>query len=346
VSRQPDAMRPGNDAAPFNAARTGVLLTTASVPEVDQLGFWREVVCRTIAGVDASPLDRKNSYAGTIQARSIPLTDRQGFDLLDVRADPQRVNRTRHLINAQTEGAWLLMIQKKGTCDISQGSARITLAPGAIGFLDTSRPYEVMFPKAFAQSIVKLPTLLFRDLLPRGRDIAGTALPGGDALTAIARYNLILLERLASAIDPRLLPAVANRAIDHLALAARALFDGTRRDIKRDAYAFHFERANLYIAEHLSDKKLSVERIADAIGISSGHLQEVFRESSGHTIADYVRQQRLAMCRRDLADASLRHDSITSIAFRWGFPESSSFSRAFRNAFRMTPRQYRQASDH
>jgi AraC-like DNA-binding protein len=346
VSRQPEAMRQGNDARPLNQARTGVLLTTASVPEVDQLGFWREVVCRTIAGVDASPLDRKSSYAGTIQARSIPLTDRPGFDLLNVKADPQRVNRTRQLINAQTEGAWLLMIQKKGTCDISQGSAQITLVPGDIGFLDTSRPYEVIFPKIFAQSIVKLPTLLFRELLPRGRDIAGTALPGGDALTAIARYNLILLERLASAIDPKLLPAVANRAIDHLALAARALFDGTTRDIRRDAYAFHFERASLYIAEHLSDKKLSVERIADAIGISSGHLQEIFRESSGHTIADYVRQQRLAMCRRDLADASLRHDSITSIAFRWGFSESSSFSRAFRNAFRITPRQYRQASDH
>jgi Helix-turn-helix domain len=43
------------------------------------------------------------------------------------------------------------------------------------------------------------------------------------------------------------------------------------------------------------------------------------------------------MCRRDLADATLRRDSITSIAFRWGFSESSSFSRAFRNAFGLRP---------
>jgi len=156
----------------------------------------------------------------------------------------------------------------------------------------------------------------------------------------------LLLERLASSIEPRFLPIVANRAIDHLSLAARTLFDGSMHDAKRGAYAFHFERASLYIAEHLSDTKLSVERIADAIGLSSGHLQEIFRDNSGHTIADYVRQQRLAMCRRDLADASLGRDSITSIAFRWGFSESSSFSRAFRNAFQMTPRQYRRVSRH
>jgi AraC-like DNA-binding protein len=340
VSRQAETMRPRNDAG------TSVLLTTADVPEVDQLGFWREVVCRTIAGVEATPLERKDCYAGAIQARSVPLTDHPSFDLLNVKADPQRVSRTRQLINAQTEGAWLLMIQRKGTCDIRQGSAQITLVPGDIGFLDTSRPYEVIFPRRFAQSIVKLPTPLFAELFPKGRDIAGTALPGGDALAAIARYNLLLLERLASSIEPRFLPTVANRAIDHLALAARTHFDGSMRDTRGDAYAFHFERASLYIAEHLGDTKLSVERIAEAIGLSSGHLQEIFRDNSGHTIADYVRQQRLAMCRRDLADASLGHDSITSIAFRWGFSESSSFSRAFRNAFQITPRQYRRVSRH
>jgi hypothetical protein len=53
----------------------------------------------------------------------------------------------------------------------------------------------------------------------------------------------------------------------------------------------------------------------------------------GRTVGEYIRERRLVCCRRDLADASLAHQSITSIAFRWGFSESSSFSRAFRQAF-------------
>jgi AraC-like DNA-binding protein len=61
----------------------------------------------------------------------------------------------------------------------------------------------------------------------------------------------------------------------------------------------------------------------------------------GSTVGEYVRERRLACCRRDLADASLFRQSITSIAFRWGFSESSRFSRAFRQAFQMSSRQFR-----
>ena len=71
-----------------------------------------------------------------------------------------------------------------------------------------------------------MPTLLFYDIMPRSRDVAGMALSGDDALTTIARQNIVLLERFVSAIDPILLPAAANRAIDHIALAARFFFEG------------------------------------------------------------------------------------------------------------------------
>jgi AraC-like DNA-binding protein len=168
------------------------------------------------------------------------------------------------------------------------------------------------------------------------------ALAGSDPLTAIARTNLVMLERLAHIISPALLPAAAERAIDHLSLAMRARLDDSpiRRD--RGASARHFARASLYIIDHLRDSALSVERIAQATGVSPGHLHEVFRRTTGGTIGDYIRAQRLERCRRDLADQSLRHQSITFIAHRWGFAEASSLSRAFRAAYQTSPRRYRQ----
>jgi AraC-like DNA-binding protein len=227
---------------------------------------------------------------------------------LHVVADPQRVNRTRELINMQAEEAWLLMLQEHdGTCSILQGDQQSTLAPGDIGFLDTSRPYEVLFPKTFRQSILKVPASLFKDIIPLRRDVAGMALAGSYPLTAIARINILMLERLAHTISPNLLPAAAERAIDHLSLAMRARLDDSpiRRD--RGASARHFARASLYIGDHLRDSTLSVERVANATGISPGHLHEVFRRVTGGTIGDYIRTQRLDRCRRDLADQSLRH---------------------------------------
>ena len=344
MTSPPGKIRQRNDAQPPDYAKAAGLLTTASVPAAKRLDFWREVVCHTIAGVEATALAEEHPYAGAIHARSIPLAHMPSFDLVQVEADPQRVNRTRELIGSiQTEPTWLLMIQGEGTCTIRQGRRETTLETGDIGFLDTARPYEVIFPRTFRQSILKMPTPLFHDIVPRSRDVAGLALAGGDALTAIARQNIVLIERFVSAIDPILLPAAANRALDHLALAARAFFEGNSGRLGRNASASYFARACAYISESLGDPLLSVERIAEAVGLSSGHLQQVFRQSSGNTVGEYVRERRLACCRRDLADPSLAHQNITSIAFRWGFSESSSFSRAFRNAFHTSPRRYRNA---
>lgn len=337
----PGTIRQGKAARPPDDADVAGLLTTASVPAAKRLDFWREVVCHTIAGVEATALAEDHPYKGAIHARSIPLAHMPSFDLVHVEADPQRVNRTRELISIQTEPTWLLMVQGEGTCTIRQGEQQATLKPGDIGFLDTGRPYEVIFPRSFQQSILKMPTPLFADIMPRNRDVAGMALSGDDALTAIARQNIVLLERFVSAIDPILLPAAANRALDHLALAARFLFEGNAGRPDRHVSASYFARACAYVSGSLGDPFLSVEQIAEAVGLSSGHLQQIFRQSSGGTVGEYVRERRLARCRRDLADASLAHQSITSIAFRWGFSESSSFSRAFRQAFQTSPRRYR-----
>ncbi|WP_158811794.1 helix-turn-helix domain-containing protein [Beijerinckia sp. L45] len=322
--------------------RPELVLTTASVPKRQRLAFWRDYVCQTIAGVDARPLSDAAPYAGRIRAQTIPVADTPGYDLLSVQADAQRVSRTRDLISVRTDDSWLLMIQDLGTCAIAQEGRQATLVAGDIAFLDTSRPYEVTFPEVFRQSILKVPAALFRDLFPMRRDVAGMALSGNDALVQIARHNLLLLDRLAQEIDPAFLPAAAQRATDHLALAMRAQLDGASHRSGGDASALHFSRATEHIAAHLHEPALSVQSVARAIGLSTGHLHEVFRAAAATTVGEYIRRRRLAQCRRELADQSLRHQSITSIAYRWGFSEASSFSRAFRTAYQTSPRHFRQ----
>lgn len=325
------------------APRPALVLTTASVPKPQRLAFWRDYVCQTIAGVDARPLSDESPYAGRIHSQTIPLARASAFDLLQVKADAQRVSRTSELISIRTEDSWLLMIQDLGTCSIAQGGREAALVAGDMAFLDTSRPYEVTFPQTFRQTIVKVPAALFRDLFPMRRDVAGMALSGGDALVQIARYNLLLLDRLAPEIDPALLAAAAERAADHLALAMRAHLDGGIDRSIGDASALHFARASDHIGDHLRDPALSVQSIARALGLSASHLHEVFRTTAAMTVGEYIRRHRLAQCRRELADHSLRHQSITSIAFRWGFSEASSFSRAFRTAFATSPRHFRKS---
>ena len=319
------------------------VLSTGSVAESERLDFWREVVCRTIAGVEAMALVPSRPYTGSIRAQSIPLAHLPNFDLIQVEADAQFVARTKKLIG-RSEGAWLLMIQEEGVCVVGQGDRKTRLAPGDIGFLDTSRPYEVTFPQSFRQSILKMPDELFRDIAPRGDDLAGMALPAEQALTAIARQNLLLLKHGAAAIEPIFLPAAANCAIDHLALAMRAARRSEVRRISEHPVADYVARADLYISDRLHDTSLSVEQVAKSLGISAGYLQQLYRQTKRLSIAQSILDRRLAHCRKELADPSLADESVTAIAFRWGFSESSSFSRAFRRTFGVSPRQYRRLS--
>ncbi|MEW2121502.1 helix-turn-helix domain-containing protein [Streptomyces sp. NPDC005474] len=59
-----------------------------------------------------------------------------------------------------------------------------------------------------------------------------------------------------------------------------------------------------------------------------------------------IRRNRLERIHRDLADPRLDARSISSIAARWGIPEPTSFSRAFKTLYGTTPRDHRHQTQH
>jgi len=58
-------------------------------------------------------------------------------------------------------------------------------------------------------------------------------------------------------------------------------------------------------------------------------------------VAATIRRRRLERCRADLARPDLRQQLIQTIAARWGFTSTTAFSRTFRTAYDITPRDYR-----
>ncbi|MEU9123638.1 helix-turn-helix domain-containing protein [Streptomyces sp. NPDC048506] len=59
------------------------------------------------------------------------------------------------------------------------------------------------------------------------------------------------------------------------------------------------------------------------------------------TVAAWIRRRRLDAARGDLADPALDAVPIHAIAARWGFPRAAVFTRAFRSAYGIPPRDYR-----
>jgi hypothetical protein len=63
--------------------------------------------------------------------------------------------------------------------------------------------------------------------------------------------------------------------------------------------------------------------------------------ASGTTVAGWIMQRRLERCGHDLRDPRWSGRPVASIGARWGYPDPAHFSRLFKAAYGIGPRDYR-----
>ncbi len=104
----------------------------------------------------------------------------------------------------------------------------------------------------------------------------------------------------------------------------------------------HFSDASLYtslveyIEEHLEDE-LSLEKLAEEFCISKYHIAHVFKDNMGLSIHQYITKKRLVLCQ----EAICANTSITDVYHTYGFGDYSSFYRAFKKEYGVSPKEYR-----
>lgn len=91
-----------------------------------------------------------------------------------------------------------------------------------------------------------------------------------------------------------------------------------------------------YIEDHL-DENISLETIAQEFYVSKYHIAHIFKDRLGMSIHQYIIKKRLSLCR----EALLGKASITEVCQSFGFSDYSSFYRAFKKEFGMSPKEYR-----
>lgn len=107
----------------------------------------------------------------------------------------------------------------------------------------------------------------------------------------------------------------------------------------------HFQRVAAAIDARLMMPELSLRDVAGLAGLSPRYVQRLF-QLHGDSFSRHIRQKRLARSRADLLDMSQNSVGISQIAHRWGFASASHFSRSFRDAFGISPRELREDSRH
>jgi AraC-like DNA-binding protein len=84
---------------------------------------------------------------------------------------------------------------------------------------------------------------------------------------------------------------------------------------------------------------LTTSTLARQCHVSVRTLQEGFQRHLGISPMAYLRQVRLRRAHRDLRSAHPSHNTVASIAHRWGFTHLGSFAAAHKKMYGETPRQ-------
>ena len=97
------------------------------------------------------------------------------------------------------------------------------------------------------------------------------------------------------------------------------------------------ERIMDCINKNLNNSDLSVDMIADTVGISRVHLHRKMKDLTGQTPHDFIRNIRLKKAAQLLANQGM---NVTEVMYACGFANSASFSTVFKKFYGMSPREY------
>lgn len=95
------------------------------------------------------------------------------------------------------------------------------------------------------------------------------------------------------------------------------------------------DAALYYINTHLGEA-LTVDDLAGLCYLSRFYFMRRFKDATGYTVHNYIQQKRLAAAAERLEEGA----GVTETAMEFGFAEYTSFLRAFRKAYGVTPSDY------
>jgi AraC-like DNA-binding protein len=304
--------------------------STAAAPVAERAKLFRHAMAESFrVGLDVQPSSNSPLLIDVVGYRG------RRLQFASLRLSP---HTTRSVASSQHGGRVLLSFQKEGVLDVSQGSRERHIKPGDLFVVDLSQPF-VLESEAMAATSVYLPLATVRRLVPHFDAV--TALPiaveGGPA--AVLRAMLDELMVVAPSLTEDAADCVAD-SIPHLLAAVLNPLDEARGAVPSALRTAHKLRIRAFVRDNLGDSSLDIERIAEGVGLSPRYIHTLFADEPT-TLMKWLWRERLDCCHRELADHALRGQTIGEIAYRWGFNDLAHFSRAFRERFGCSPRQWR-----
>ncbi len=220
-----------------------------------------------------------------------------------------------------------------GTTYFIDGTAR-AIAPGQIAIIDMTRTLRIEAGD-FATVSLTIARRLFESRYSLPHEVHGAVLRDG-LITALLSIHMRRLADPAIAIPQAEAKALADVTMD-LVIAALRQWAGKLADPASGTVTLSTLKAA--IEQQIGDPDLTPARLMQQLGLSRATLYRLFEPLGGVTA--YITERRLRRGIRLVTDTTTSAPRISEVARRVGFTSATTFGRAFRDMFGMTPREAR-----
>ena len=303
---------------------------TAEVPPLERFGQWSEVLNKT--HFEWQLLGAPKDFYADVTRRDIG-----GLRIVGCRCDPCEGFRGLKEINFSEERYVGVLFDLAGREIMRQGDREEIVGPGDFVVWSSHREMEFRVLEPLHKLTIIAPYSMMRRFLPDVDDLTGMRVSAMDSLAPLVGAYLRQLSEGIDVLEDQHLQLILNTTLELVAAGVHARYP---RD--EELKAEPFDRVQRFILSNLDDPLLSPRAVADGSSISLRYLHKLFAKR-GLSVSRWIQQQRLEQCRRELL-ATGSSSSITDIAFRWGFNDTSHFSRCFRSEFGVAPRVFRKVN--
>lgn len=215
----------------------------------------------------------------------------------------------------------------------------VILEAGDVTVADSAMAATMITNEPYTTIGLTVPASVLRTYIPEPEKAVGVRFSGKTGLSKIVSCMLLTMWEFAEtdSLDD-IGPELAHNLLGILSTCCRMQSEQTEAS-STDTLAKRDEIKRI-IDQNLHKHDLGVDELAKQFGFSVRYLQRLFSEEQ-YTVSEYIRQQRLEGCRRQLADPAWLQHSITQIAFNWGFNSSAHFARVFRARYGINAREFR-----
>lgn len=159
----------------------------------------------------------------------------------------------------------------------------------------------------------------------------------GDFTYAQSAIKLYAADYLLKPFEDGELEEAVLRIVEKLKGSAGGTETDKQPMLKKGDKSKYVMEAIEYIAAHYSDKELSIEAVAEYVGISDSHLSHLFKKETEYTLANYIIQYRIGMAAKLLKDCRYK---VYEVGDMVGYRDITYFSSTFKKIMGMSPSEY------